>query len=69
MHAQQLSAIVPGRPFLTTNELAALLGIQPQSIRKRYCKTGAYYTLRPVKGPNGWLFWPADSFEKLTGGR
>lgn len=50
---------------LTTEELADLLSIRPQSIRKRYCQTGAYFSLRPVKMPNGRLAWPSDSLEQL----
>ncbi len=68
MHAQQFTATRSCRP-LTTEELAELLSIRPQSIRKRYCQTGAYFTLRPVKLPNGRLMWPADAIEKLAGGQ
>ena len=57
------------RRALTTDELAALLSIRPQSIRKRYCQTGAYFSLRPVKLPNGRLLWPADALEQLSGGQ
>ncbi|QDW50031.1 DNA-binding protein [Burkholderia sp. KBS0801] len=63
-----LAATQANRP-LTTEELAALLSIRPQSIRKRYCQTGAYFTVRPVKLPNGRLMWPADAIEKLVGGQ
>ncbi|WP_371142184.1 DNA-binding protein [Burkholderia cepacia] len=63
-----LAATQANRP-LTTEELAALLSIRPQSIRKRYCQTGAYFTLLPVKLPNGRLMWPADAIEKLAGGQ
>lgn len=51
----------------TTEQLAAGIGLKPQSIRKRFCETGAYYCLRPVKLPNGRLLWPADSIEQLSG--
>lgn len=56
------------RPFLTTEELAAGLALQPQSLRKRYSQTGSYFGLRPVKLPNGQLRWPSDSIERLTNG-
>lgn len=56
----------PSLYYLSTDELAARLGLRPQSIRKRYCQTGAYFCLRPVKLPNGRLMWPADSVEQLT---
>ena len=65
MTTDQLAAISKNRPRLSTEELAVLLALRPQSIRKRYCQTGAYFCLRPVKLPNGRLMWPADSLEQL----
>ena len=53
---------------MSTEQLAALLNLKPQSIRKRFCETGAYYTLRPTKLPNGRLMWPADAVRVLSGG-
>lgn len=50
---------------MTTQELADALGLKPQSIRKRYCETGSYFCLRPVKLPNRRLMWPADSLAQL----
>lgn len=52
---------------MNTEQLAAALHLKAQSIRKRFCETGAYYCLRPVKLPNGRLMWPADSLAKLSG--
>ena len=49
----------------TTETLADRLGIKPQSIRARVCRTGSYFGLRPLKLPNGRLLWPADSVERL----
>ncbi|SFT45211.1 DNA-binding protein [Paraburkholderia aspalathi] len=66
MTTDQLAAISKNRPRLSTEELAVLLALRPQSIRKRYCQTGAYFCLRPVKLPNGRLMWPADSLEQLV---
>lgn len=51
--------------LLTTDELAAELGMSAQSIRKRYSQTGSYFDLRPVKLPNRRLLWPADALEQL----
>lgn len=65
MTTQQFTAVPRSRP-ITTEELAALLSIRPQSIRKRYCQTGTYFTLRPTKMPNGRLLWPADALDKLA---
>jgi hypothetical protein len=49
----------------TTETLAAGLGIKPQSIRARVCRTGSYFGLRPAKLPNGRLLWPADAIQRL----
>lgn len=68
MKTSQLVAISQNRALLTTEELAESLTLRPQSIRKRYSQTGAYFCLRPVKLPNGRLMWPADSIERLTNG-
>ena len=50
---------------LTTNELARAIGMRPDSIRVRLCRTGSFYGLRPGKLPNDRLIWPADSVERL----
>lgn len=50
---------------MTTNELAAHLGIVPQSLLHRYCITGSYFGIRPQKLPNRRLIWPADSIKRL----
>ena len=49
----------------TTEAFAAKLGIAPQSLRARLCKTGTYYGIKPTKLPNGRLWWPDDSFERV----
>jgi hypothetical protein len=54
---------------MTTQQLADALGLKPQSIRKRYCETGAYYSLRPTKMPNRRLMWPADALAQLGRGQ
>jgi hypothetical protein len=65
MNVQNASSLYPPQ-FISTEELAARLALRPHSIRKRYCQTGAYFCLRPVKLPNGRLMWPADSVEQLA---
>lgn len=67
MTMTSLAAISKNRPLLSTEELAAQLTLRPQTIRKRYCQTGAYFSVRPVKMPNGRLMWPADALEQLAG--
>ncbi len=52
--------------MLTTKELALLLSMSAQSIRKRYCETGSYFHLKPIKLPNRRLLWPADAVELLV---
>jgi hypothetical protein len=63
----QLAALAAHRSLLSTEKLAALLDLRAQSIRKRYCETGAYFCIRPVKMPNGRLMWPEDSVDQLAG--
>lgn len=53
---------------MNTEQLAAALQLKAQSIRKRFCETGAYYGLRPTKLPNGRLLWPEDSIALLSKG-
>jgi hypothetical protein len=53
------------RYTLTTDDLAALTGVQPPSIRVRLCRTGSYFGLHPRKLPNGRLMWPEDSADRL----
>lgn len=50
---------------LTTETLAAQLGIKAASIRSRVCREGHYFGLVPAKLPNGRLLWPADAAERL----
>ena len=50
---------------ITTEQLAAPIGVKPQSIRVRLCQTGSYFGLTPNKLPNGRLLWPADSVARL----
>lgn len=54
---------------ITTEQLAALLGLKPGSIRSALCRDGHYFGLRPRKLPNGRLIWPADATERLTAPR
>lgn len=52
---------------LTTADLSRALGIKPESIRSHVYRHGAYYGIRPIKGPNRRLLWPADAIERLVG--
>ncbi|MBB3261191.1 MULTISPECIES: DNA-binding protein [Paraburkholderia] len=61
-----IATITDNRRLIPTDQLAAQLALRPQSIRKRYCQTGTYFSLRPVKLANGRLMWPADSIKQLA---
>lgn len=54
------------RPPLTTEALAARIGIKPQTLRAALCRQGHYFGIRPTKGLNRLLYWPADAVERLT---
>ena len=51
---------------LTTEQLANVAGVKPESIRSRVCRTGEYFGLRPQKCVNGRLLWPEDAAERLV---
>lgn len=53
---------------LTTEELAAALSLNSQSLRKRYSQTGSYFGLKPIKLPNRRLAWEADAVAKFLRG-
>lgn len=63
-----MSASTP-RPPYTTNEAAALLCLAPNTLRVNLCQRGEYFGVRPVKGPNRRLLWPADAIDALVTGR
>lgn len=56
----------PHKTGITTEQLAAGLGLQPHSLRVAFCRKGSYFGLVPTKCLNGRLLWPSDSFERLT---
>jgi len=49
--------------YVTTEVVAQILSMRPQSIRKRFAQTGSYFGMRPSKLPNGKLRWPADAVQ------
>lgn len=67
MNVNQSPATFASRPFLTTEELATLMCVRPQSIRKRYMETGSYHGVRPKKLPNRFLAWPNNAVQQLMG--
>lgn len=66
-----MNIVVPPKQeprLLTTKELARVMSVRSQSIHKRYCLTGSYHGVRPLKMVNRRLMWPSDSFEQLIKG-
>lgn len=53
---------------ISTEEMAAMLRIVPQTPRAALCRQGHYLGMRPVKLPNGRLLWDATEVERLTAG-
>ncbi|CAN7504510.1 hypothetical protein LJR296_003347 [Cupriavidus necator] len=60
--------IPANREHLSTDELAAVLAVDPQSIRKSHSATGTYLGVRPRKLPNRRLLWPVDAVKRLLNG-
>lgn len=57
------------RHHLTTDELAALLRVKPQTIRAGLCNSGHYVGLRPaVKLANRRLLWDAQQVAAVING-
>lgn len=46
---------------LTSSAFGAKNGVKGDSVRTRYYKTGSYFGVVPVRGPNGRLLWPNES--------
>ena len=55
-------------PRLTTEQVARVFGIEPQTVRKRWSQTGSYFGLKPIKLPNRRLMWSADAVAKFLRG-
>ncbi len=68
--AVQLQASAnPIRHRLTTEELAPLLRVKPQTIRAGLCNSGHYVGLRPaVKLANRRLLWDAEQVAAVING-
>lgn len=57
------------RPRLTTEELASLLHVKPQTIRAGLCNAGHYAGLRPaVRLPSRRLLWDAEQVAAVING-
>jgi len=53
---------------INTKEFAALVRVDPQTIRRALCVQGHYLGLRPLKLPNHRLLWPGNQARELAGG-
>ena len=52
---------------INTKEFAALVRVDPQTIRRALCVNGHYLGLKPLKLPNHRLLWPGDQARELAG--
>jgi len=55
-------------PKLSTEELAALCKVVPQSIRAAMCRNGHWLGMRPVKLANRRLLWDATEAVRVLNG-
>jgi hypothetical protein len=53
---------------ISTEELASLLRIAPQTARAGLCRNSHYLGLKPVRLPNGRLLWDTAEVERLLAG-
>lgn len=70
---RKLAARVPmpipeSRDYLSTEEFAAVMAVDPQSIRKRYSTNGSYHGVRPIKQANRRVLWPVKAVRQLRNG-
>ncbi|SNX59268.1 hypothetical protein SAMN06296273_0708 [Nitrosomonas ureae] len=63
----QLAKLAIGRDHIQTDEIARVTNHKPQTVRKKYCLTGEYFGIRPVKLGNR-LLWPVADIAKLLNG-
>ncbi|MFM0360429.1 hypothetical protein [Paraburkholderia sediminicola] len=56
--------------YSTTEEFARSINVETRTVLKRVSKTGHYFGVRPIKGPNRFLYWPDDAHDQffLNGG-
>lgn len=64
---QNLAEISKGRDHILTDEIATVTNHKPQTVRKKYCQTGDYFGVKPIKLGNR-LLWPVADVAKLLSG-
>lgn len=68
LHPHLLAAERSGRSYISTEELAFILDLAPQTLRKRHCQHGHYFGIRPRKLKNRFLHWPIAEIKSLLEG-
>ena len=69
MTKNQLSALSVGLgKKISTEELASIFLVNPDTPRAALCRKGVWMGLRPIKLPNGRLMWDAAEVERLISG-
>ncbi|WP_419660749.1 uncharacterized protein Dvar_11540 [Desulfosarcina variabilis str. Montpellier] len=59
----------PQKKYVRTAEFAEALGVKTRTVHRSHSKKGHYQGFKPIKAPNGYLWWPADAFERVFGVR
>jgi hypothetical protein len=55
------------RPYMTTEEAAELLCVQPQTLRKAWSQRGSYGSLKPYKvKASRRLYWPTEGIRRMV---
>lgn len=65
---EQMLAPYSVKNYLSTEELAVLVRVKPDSIRSGLCRHGHYLGITPVKLPNRRLAWSAEAVQILLAG-
>ena len=50
--------------FISTEQMANMIGVKPQTIRAAVCREKNYFGIKPVKMPNRFLMWRISDVEK-----
>lgn len=64
----QITTIELVAQTLSTDELAAIFKVKPQSIRSALCRDGHYLGLRPIKPASRRLLWRAAEVARILNG-
>lgn len=53
------------RRYGTTEQFAQSINVEPRTVLKQVSKTGHYFGVRPIKGPNRLWYWPDDAADQF----